>query len=213
MKIPISSADEPDDKPEAAAPPTETAEQLPAKPIADQSAPAAEVPAEVRVQELEAALAKVARDHAAAQEQLLRLKAEFDNYRKRMLRQFDEVKRYAATELVADLLPGLDNLERALHAARQDATPASAQIAEGVGMVLKQFKEALARVGVQELQAQGEVFDPTRHEAIEVVPVPPHQDGRIVEEVQRGYMVHDRLLRPAKVVVGKAAPDASHGGT
>jgi molecular chaperone GrpE (heat shock protein) len=79
-------------------------------------------------------------------------------------------------------------------------------------MVLKQFKDALAKVGVRALQVQGEPFDPTRHEAVEVVSVPPRADGLIMAEVQPGYMIHDRLLRPAKVVVGKATQEARYGG-
>jgi molecular chaperone GrpE len=152
-------------------------------------------------------------EHEARREQLLRLMADFDNYRKRMTRQFEDARQYATMDLVTALLPGMDNLERALVAARQDGSPASTPITEGVNIVLKQFKDALAKVGVRELQVQGEAFDPTRHEAVEVVAVPASQDGRIVEEVQRGYTVHDRLLRPAKVVVGKAAQEASHGGS
>ena len=168
---------------------------------------------ELRTQELEAALAMKAREYDAVRDQLLRLMADFDNYRKRMTRQYEEAKQLAAADLVVELLPALDNLERAVAAARQDATSGNASIAEGVGMVLKQLKEALAKVGVREIAVQGQPFDPARHEAVEVVAVPPHQDGMIVEEVQRGYMAHDRLLRPAKVAVGKADRDASHGGT
>jgi molecular chaperone GrpE len=170
------------------------------------------VPAEGRVQELEAALGKMRREQEAMREQLLRLMADFDNYRKRMARQVEDIKQSAAAEAVTAILPAIDNLERALSAAQQDGSPASAQIAAGVGMVLKQLKDALAKVGVRALQVQGEAFDPTRHEAVEVVAVAPSADGLVVEEVQRGYMIHDRLLRPAKVVVGKAVQEAGHGG-
>jgi molecular chaperone GrpE (heat shock protein) len=139
--------------------------------------------------------------------------ADFDNYRKRMSRQHEEARQFAVADLVIALLPGFDNLERALNAARQDTTPGSTMIAEGVGMVLRQFKEALAKVGVREVQTQGVPFDPTRHEAVDIVSVPAAEDGIIVAEVQRGYVLHERLLRPAKVVVGKAERDANPGGT
>ena len=79
-------------------------------------------------------------------------------------------------------------------------------------MVLRQLKEALSKVGVREVQAQGQAFDPTRHEAVDIVSVPASDDGLIVEEVQRGYLLHERLLRPAKVVVGRAERDANSGG-
>jgi molecular chaperone GrpE len=215
MKIPIRSGDDDHDgevqetgEPQA----PEGSSELPEAPVA---APAVPEPAalEVRLQELEAALAKKAKEYGAVHDQLLHLMADFDNYRKRMTRQYEEAKQFATADLVREFLPGLDNLERALAATRQDATPSSTLIAAGVGMVLKQFKEALTKVGVREVAVQGQPFDPTRHEAVEVVAVPPHQDGMIVEEVQRGYMVYDRLLRPAKVVVGKADRDSSHGGT
>ncbi|MBI3328842.1 MAG: nucleotide exchange factor GrpE [Nitrospinae bacterium] len=171
------------------------------------------IPSEVRVQELEAALAQKTREHATVHEQLLRLGAEFDNYRKRMARQFEDAKRFAGSDVVIGLLPGLDNLERALTAARQDVSPSGALIAQGVEMVLQQFKGALAHSGVQEVEARGKPFDPTRHEAVGVVPVSPGEDGTVVEEVQRGYLLHERVLRPARVVVGKADKEANRGGT
>jgi molecular chaperone GrpE len=214
MKIPIRSGDDHDETAgtPAAAPTSSEIGSDPSATTASTSATPSEVPAEIRVQELEAALVKVTQEYEATREQCLRLMADFDNYRKRTTRQFEEVKQYATTDLVSSLLPGLDNLERAVAAAHQDATPASRQIAEGVSMVMKQFKDALAKVGVRELQVQGEPFDPTRHEAVEVVAVAPSEDGLIVEEVQRGYMVHDRLLRPARVVVGKASREINDGG-
>jgi molecular chaperone GrpE len=170
------------------------------------------IPPDQRLQELEAALANKTQEYEATREQLLRLMADFDNYRKRMSRQYEEARQFAMADLVIALLPGFDNLERALSAAAQDATSSGAAIAEGVSMVLRQFKEALAKVGVHEVQARGQPFDPTRHEAVDIVSVPADQDGMIVEEAQRGYLLHERLLRPAKVVVGKAARDANAGG-
>jgi molecular chaperone GrpE len=79
-------------------------------------------------------------------------------------------------------------------------------------MVLRQLKEALSKVGVREVQAQGQRFDPTRHEAVDMVSVAADDDGLVVEEVQHGYLLHERLLRPAKVVVGRAERNAKPGG-
>jgi molecular chaperone GrpE len=166
----------------------------------------------VHVQELEAALAKKTQEYEATREQLLRLMADFDNYRKRTTRQYEEARQVATADLVIALLPGLDNLERALNAAHRDIAHSSAMIAEGVDMVLRQLKEALGKVGVREVQTQGLAFDPTRHEAVDIVNVPASDDGLIVEEVQRGYLLHERLLRPAKVVVGRAKHDANPEG-
>jgi molecular chaperone GrpE len=169
-------------------------------------------PVEAHVQALEAALAQKTQEYEAAREQLLRLMADFDNYRKRTSRQHEEARQFAIADLVLALLPGLDNLERALNAAGQDLAPSSTKIAEGVSMVLRQFKEALGKVGVREVQTQGLAFDPTRHEAVDMVSVPASDDGLIMEEVQRGYLLHERLLRPAKVVVGRAERHANPGG-
>jgi molecular chaperone GrpE len=214
MKIPIHSGDEqpgaaPEPRPASAAP--EDASDVEVDPDV---APAAEesAPPELRIQELEVALAQKTKEHEATREQLLRLMADFDNYRKRMTRQHEEARQFATADLVLALLPGLDNLERALNAARQDIAPSSALIAEGVNMVLRQLKEALGKVGVREVQTQGLPFDPTRHEAVDIVSVPASDDGLVMDEVQHGYLLHERLLRPAKVVVGRAERDAKPGG-
>lgn len=185
--------------------------KVPASPDRPAEQTAAEMHADVRMQELEVALAQKAREHDAARDQLLRLMADFDNYRKHIMEQFEQIKQDAAINLVRELLPGLDHLERGLHAARQDATPSSLAIAEGVSLILRQFEEILAKVGVRAIEVQGQPFDPARHEAVGVAAVPPSEDGRIVEEIQRGYTMNDRLLRPAKVIVGKADPGACGG--
>jgi molecular chaperone GrpE len=214
MKIPIRSADEIQKEPgqENAAPEVSEGSSEPlAEPAVASHAEEAVRP-EIRVQTLEAALAEKTQEYDATREQLLRLMADFDNYRKRMTRQSDEARQFAMADLVVALLPGFDNLQRALNAARQDAAPSSAAIAEGVSIVLRQFKEALAKVGVREIQTEGQPFDPTRHEAVDTMRVPASEDGLIIEEAQRGYMLNERLLRPAKVVVGKAEGDANPGG-
>jgi molecular chaperone GrpE len=214
MKIPIHSGDDrPEDEPEPSAAPegSEGASEAMVDPVvppaADESAPP-----DARVQELEAALAKKTQEYEATREQLLRLMADFDNYRKRMTRQSEETRQFAMADLVIALLPGIDNLDRALSAARRDSAPSSASIAEGVSMVLRQLKEALGKVGVREVQTQGVSFDPTRHEAVDIVRVPVPDDGKVVAEVQRGYLLHERLLRPAKVVVGKAERNVNPEG-
>jgi molecular chaperone GrpE len=217
MKIPIYSGD---DKPAASPEPTPAFDAAAGEPagvadVANTSAGEEPAPSQVpgeRLQALEAALAQKAQECEATREQLLRLMADFDNYRKRMNRQHEEARQFATADLVLALLPGLDNLERALNAAGRDLAPSSAMIAEGVGMVLRQFREALGKAGVREVPTQGLAFDPTRHEAVDTVSVPVSDDGLIVEEVQRGYLLQERLLRPAKVVVGRAERDANPGG-
>lgn len=215
MKIPIHHADDDPQggEPHQAVPdgPSGSSASMPAP---DLPSPTPEVvPPPEREHALEAALAEKTQEYEAARQQLLRLMADFDNYRKRVNRQHDEARQVAVTDLVLALLPGFDNLERALSAARQDTPSTSAAIVEGITMVLRQFKEALAKVGVHEVQAQGQPFDPTRHEAVDMVGVAVSEDGLVVKEVQHGYLLNDRLLRPAKVVVGKAERHASQGGT
>jgi molecular chaperone GrpE len=214
MKIPIYSSDERPGAEPQPRPASEVPEGASEEEVDPGVAPAMEesAPPDVHLQELEAALAKKTQESEATREQLLRLMADFDNYRKRTTRQHEEAKQFATADLVVALLPGLDNLERALNAARQDLAPSSAMIAEGVSMVLRQLKEALGKVGVREVPTEGLAFDPTRHEAVDIVSVPASDDGLIVEEVQRGYLLHERLLRPAKVVVGRAERDANPGG-
>jgi molecular chaperone GrpE len=214
MKIPIYSDD---DRPETAHEPVPTldvsqeASEAAGDDVVTPTA-ARPAPPDALVQELEVALTQKTQEHEATREQMLRLMADFDNYRKRTARQYEESRQYAMADLVIALLPGLDNLERALDAAEQDLAPSSAKIAEGVSMVLRQLKEALAKVGVREVPTRGLAFDPTRHEAVDIVSVPASDDGLIVEEVQHGYLLHERLLRPAKVVVGRAERDATPGG-
>ena len=162
--------------------------------------------------DLDALLADVKRERDEYLELAQRARADFENYRKRAAREAQEAERRGKAAIARELLPALDNLERALNAAGQDVAPSSAKIAEGVRMVLRQLKEALGKVGVREVQTQGLAFDPTRHEAVDIVGVPASDDGRIVEEVQHGYLLHERLLRPAKVVVGRAERDATAGG-
>ena len=214
MKIPIYSADDsPQDEehshvgpqgPGASSAPT--AEPDPVPSLEEMTA------APRRVQALETALTEKTHECEATREQLLRLMADFDNYRKRMNRQNEEARQFAVADVVTALLPGFDNLERALSAARQNDASTSASIVEGVHMVLRQFQEALAKVGVREVQTQGQPFDPTRHEAVDTVSVPASDEGLVVEETQRGYLLNDRLLRPAKVIVGKTERDANQGG-
>jgi molecular chaperone GrpE len=214
MKIPIYSGDDQPEAPQEPGPAAEVPKDASGAMVDPVAAPTAAepAPADVQVQELEAALAQKTQEYEATREQLLRLMADFDNYRKRTTRQHEEARQFATAELVTTLLPGLDNLERALNAAGQDLAPSSAMIAEGVGMVLRQLKEALSKAGVREVKTQGLAFDPTRHEAVDIVSVPASDDGLIVAEVQHGYLLHERLLRPAKVVVGRAERDANPGG-
>lgn len=135
-------------------------------------------------------------------DRLARLQAEFDNYRKRAAKEQQDFKEYAVADAVKALLPALDSLERAVEAAHSDKAT-SAAMRNGVELTLKQLQDALARVGVTAIAAQGAEFDPQLHEAVEAVPTNQVAENHVVDELQRGYRIKDRLLRPAMVRVAR----------
>ncbi len=146
-------------------------------------------------------LANAAQEEIAAlRDQLLRLAADFDNYRKRSLREQKEARDFGTTAILHDVLPVLDNLDRAIAHSENDEHP----VAQGVRLVAKQFHEILTKHGVKPFSSLGAPFDPERHEAVAQVPTADKQPGTVIEELQRGYTLKDRLLRPARVVVATA---------
>jgi molecular chaperone GrpE len=145
-------------------------------------------------------LEEVRRERDALQDRLLRTAAEFDNYRKRMDRERRDLAEYTAGEAIKDLLPIIDNLERALQANAQDDP-----LRKGVELIHMQMLEILRRRGVTPIEALGADFDPNVHEAVTQEESAQHREGEVMEELQRGYKVGDRLLRPAMVKVAKRA--------
>ncbi len=138
-----------------------------------------------------------------AKDQHLRTLAEFDNYRKRIARDHEHTRKTAAQSVMRDLLPVLDNLERAC----EHATEEAAGLAEGVEMILKQFRETLERHGLQPIPAVGEAFNPHVHEAMMQVQTAEVPADHVVQEFQKGYRLGDFVLRPAKVSVNMGAPE------
>ncbi len=136
---------------------------------------------------------------------LLRTAAEFDNYRKRTERERREQAEFAASTLILDLLPLIDDLERAL-AAPVEAEPGSplATFRSGIELIHRQFLDVLRRRGVEPLEVAGKDFDPEWHEAISTEPAPGRRDGEITAEIRRGYRMGEKLLRPAMVKVARA---------
>ena len=132
---------------------------------------------------------------------LLRLIAEYDNFRKRALRDKDEARQFANQNLIEKQIPILDNFEMAL-AAAEDADSA---IRDGVQMIYDQFLSVLKDAGVEPIDAVGEPFDPNFHEAISQQEDSEASEGTVLEQVQRGYRLNERLVRPARVVVAKSA--------
>ena len=135
-------------------------------------------------------------------DRLLRQAAEMENYKKRTAREREEAARFANEILLKDLLPVVDNLERAI--AHASGGGNGKPLVEGVEMVLRGLLEVLAKHGVNQISAAGQIFDPTKHEAMAQVEAEDHEPNSVVEELHKGYMLRDRLLRPALVSVAKA---------
>ena len=173
--------------------------------------PAAEAPAPAETPDPEAALAAARQEVDRLQDRLLRLQAEFENSRKRADRQRADFHRLAIEGVALDLLPVMDNLERALAAAR--IAEGTSALIEGVELTLKLFRAALERVGVVALESLGHPFDPARHEAVAQVDVADGEDQTVVDEVQPGYLIQGRVLRPAMVKVSRVVrPDGRAPG-
>jgi molecular chaperone GrpE len=139
---------------------------------------------------------------AALKDQLLRLAADFDNYRKRSRREVEDATLAGREGLLRDLLPVFDNLERATsHADKASDVQA---FANGIEMVMRQFGDTLKRVGIERITTVGQPFDPSLHEAIQQMETSEFPAGTVAAEIQGGYRFGERLVRPAMVVVAKA---------
>lgn len=135
-------------------------------------------------------------------EHLLRLAADFENYRKRSRRELDEARQFGTQELLVDLLPVLDNFERAFaSAATGDETGGNHALVDGLRMVHRQLVDVLSRHGVEAFESVGASFDPEFHDAIGQIEAEDRDVGEVVTEHERGYLLHSRLLRPARVIV------------
>ena len=149
---------------------------------------------------LERAQAEAAR----LKDQLLRLAADFDNFKKRSRRELSDMAKTSREEVLRDLLPVFDNLERATAHAAQ-ATDVTA-LSEGIGMVMRQFTDTLGKLGIERIPSVGLPFDPTVHEAVQHLETAEHAPGSVAVELQAGYRAGERVIRPAMVVVAKPPP-------
>jgi molecular chaperone GrpE len=150
---------------------------------------------------LRAKLDAVEKEKQETYERLLRTAADFDNFRKRARKDVDDARWKAREELLRELLPVVDNLERALAAAGGDE--ATGPVVDGVRLVLRQFHAALERFDVKAFDAVGEPFDPARHEAISQIDSAQHAPGSVAAQMQRGYTMGGKLVRPALVAVAR----------
>jgi molecular chaperone GrpE len=157
-----------------------------------------------RVATLEAELAKAREEARQSQERWLRERADLENLKKRAARERAETMKFANESLLRDLLPIVDNLERAV--AHAESGGNGQPLVEGVALVLKSLLDVLERHGVKRIEAKGTAFDPAQHEAMAHVESAEHEPNSVIEEHQPGYRLQERLLRPALVSVAKA-PD------
>jgi molecular chaperone GrpE len=138
---------------------------------------------------------------AEARDKILRAQADLENYRKRSRRELEEERRYANVPLLKDLLPVVDNIDRAMEAAQK--ANETGTLLEGIKLVKQQLAATLARHYCQEIKAQGLPFDPHLHEALTAQPAAEYPANTVLQVVQPGYQVHDRVIRPSQVIVSK----------
>jgi molecular chaperone GrpE len=146
-------------------------------------------------------LAKAQAEAAKMKDAWIRTAADFDNFRKRTRREVEDARKSGREELLKELLPVFDNLERAVTSSKN--APDVKGVVDGLSMILKHFESTLARSGITKVATTGATFDPSVHEAIQQVETSDHAPGTVVAEVQPGYMNGERLVRAAMVVVAK----------
>jgi len=174
---------------------------------ADHELPAADDTAEVVAADRQGVspdgseLQKVIAERDTLLDRLARAQAEFDNARKRAAREQQDYRDYAQSDTIKALLPIMDSFERALKA--KLPTNEDSEFRNGVELIYKQLQDALLKLGVRPIPAKGELFDPHLHEAVEMVDTNDAEDHQVLEELQRGYRLKERLLRPAMVKVAR----------
>ncbi|MDA8786622.1 nucleotide exchange factor GrpE [Porticoccaceae bacterium] len=162
-----------------------------------------EMDAEAAEQEQQSETEQLKAQVATANDQVLRVQAEMQNVRRRAERDVENAHKYALDKFAADLLPVVDNLERAL-AAIDSADEGQKAVAEGLELTLKSFMEVLVRYKIEAIDPAGEPFDAELHQAVSMVPNPDLEHNTVMDVFQKGYSLNGRLVRPAMVVVSQA---------
>jgi molecular chaperone GrpE len=155
------------------------------------------------VQDLAQKLAAAEKERDEFKSLAQRTRADFENYQKRAQREATQERRYAQGPLALDVLPILDNLDRAVAAAKQAGE--TGPLVQGVAMVQSQYLDMLKRHGVTRIEAVGQPFDPNLHQAVMQQPAPDQPPNSVLQVLEQGFMLHDRVLRPARVIVSAAA--------
>jgi len=137
-----------------------------------------------------------------ARQDMLRMQADMENLRKRLVREHEKSRRRTLERFMGDLLPVRDSLERGLEAAEDKAATVQA-LKEGKQLIMKMLTKVMGDHGLQIIDPVGEAFDPEKHEAMTMIPSPDHDENTIINVIEKGYQLHERLIRPAKVVVSR----------
>ncbi|NWL86893.1 nucleotide exchange factor GrpE [Paenibacillus sp. 79R4] len=168
--------------------------------VEGQTAPEAEaVPTDAANEEANVELDNLRAELEEQQQRILRVQADYDNFRRRTLKEKEELAKYASAKLISELLPVIDNFERALGTVSDNE--AVVAYSKGVEMIIRQFENVLQSEGLKKMETVGEVFNPEYHQAIMQVDSDEYEAGIVVEEVQSGYLLKDKVLRPAMVKV------------
>ena len=147
-------------------------------------------------------LAAAQMEAVEARQDMLRMQADMENLRKRLVREQEKARRRTLERFMGDLLPVRDSLERGLEAASDPAASVEA-LREGKELIMKMLTKVMGDHGLQTIDPAGEAFDPEKHEAMTMLPSPDHDENTVIDVLEKGYQLHDRLIRPAKVVVSR----------
>jgi molecular chaperone GrpE len=161
------------------------------------------------IKALEEKLGAVEKEAKENYDRWLRVSAEFENYQKRAAREMNDFRKFANERFVTAMLPVVDNLDRAIESSNNDEH-ADRSMLEGVNMTLKEILKVFEQFNVKPFESLGKTFDPSLHQAIMQEETEGHPENSVVKELQKGYMMHDRLLRPAMVVVSKTKTKPEH---
>jgi len=158
------------------------------------------------LKKMEAKLESLEQEAKASYDRFLRVSAEFENYKKRAAREMDDFRKFANENFVKAMLPVIDNLDRAIETSSRDQQ-ANSSVVEGVSMTIKEILKVFEQFNVQSFESLGKTFDPNFHQAVMQEETEDYLENTVIHELQKGYMMHDRLLRPAMVVVSKTKAD------
>lgn len=154
------------------------------------------------LKEMEEKVESLKNEAAESHDRLLRLAAEFENYKKRSAREMNDFRKFANESFVKAMLPVVDNLDRAIESSSNDKH-ANSSVVEGVNMTLMEILKVFEQYGIKPIESLGKTFDPSLHQAVMQEDDEAYPENTVSKELQKGYMIHDRLLRPAMVVVSK----------